>query len=548
MTFKFFSGTILLIFLSHLSVAQHKFQITSPDSLKGFITNERGWWDVLHYDIVLDIDFTSQTLVGKNSISFKVTNEEHTPYMQIDLQDPLTIDSALIAGQYLEFESIGSAYMVRVPEKLKGQHTINVYYSGRPKESTNAPYDGGFVWTKDSLNRDWISVACQMVGGSIWYPCKDHYSEEPDLGASLTISIPDTLGVVVGNGRMTNQSKSDNQTTYTWSVSNPINNYGISFYIGHYININQPYDGVAGPLDLDFWILDYNREKAISHLIPESIKTLRAFEKWFGPYPFYEDGFKMVESSYIGMEHQSAIAYGNKFKKGRFSFKNLTALDLQTDRLIVHELAHEWFGNNITMSDMADRWVQEGFAAYGEELFIEELLGRNAGREFFVTRLPNKIKNKQPLISDYGIFKDAGGDMYFKGWAIIHMLREMINDDTKFQAYLQALNKGFYHQTIYSSDLVQFSSEFFEQDLEPYFDQYLRHPAVPVLEYRLEKKKVIYRLIADVEHLEMPIKLVEPGLWIEATSEWQSMKIKNTSSFSTLTVDPNYLLEVRKAD
>ncbi|MEQ8880759.1 MAG: M1 family peptidase, partial [Cyclobacteriaceae bacterium] len=323
MTFKIFSGTIFLIFISCLSVAQHKFQITSPDSLKGFITNERGWWDVLHYDIVLDMDFASQTLAGKNAISFKVLNEQHTPYMQIDLQDPLTIDSAVLAGQYLDVERIGSAYMVKVPEKLKGQHIINVYYSGRPKESTNAPYDGGFVWAKDSLNRDWISVACQLVGGSIWYPCKDHYSEEPDLGASLTMSIPDTLGVVIGNGRMTNQSKSENHTTYTWSVSNPINNYGISFYIGHYINLNQLYDGVAGPLDLDFWVLDYNRDKAISHLIPESLKTLNAFEKWLGPYPFYEDGFKMVESSYIGMEHQSAIAYGNKFKKGRFSFKNL---------------------------------------------------------------------------------------------------------------------------------------------------------------------------------------------------------------------------------
>ncbi|MEQ8880715.1 MAG: M1 family aminopeptidase, partial [Cyclobacteriaceae bacterium] len=204
--------------------------------------------------------------------------------------------------------------------------------------------------------------------------------------------------------------------------------------------------------------------------------------------------------------------------------------------------------NNITMSDMADRWVQEGFAAYGEELFIEEMMGRDAGREFFVTRLPNKIKNKEPLISDYGVFKDAGRDMYFKGWAIIHMLREMISDDTKFQAYLRALNKNFYHQTIYSSNLVQFSSEFFERDLNPYFDQYLRHPTIPVLEYRLENKKVIYRLLANVEYLEMPIKLVEPEIWIEATSEWQSIKMKNASSLSTLTVDPNYLLEIRKVD
>ena len=536
-----------LLFITLFSVAQHKFEITSPDSLKGSITSERAWWDVLHYDITLDIDFESHSIQGKNTIRFKVLPERSTPYMQIDLQAPLNIDSMLMDGKKLAFERLGAAYMALVPDQTTDQNTIDIYYSGTPKESTNAPYDGGFVWTKDSLNRDWISVACQLVGGSIWYPCKDHYSEEPDEGASVTLSINDSLGVVIGNGRLMKESKLEDKTTYTWAVSSPINNYGISFYIGHYVNLHQEYAGTAGPLDLDFWVLDYNRDKAISHLIPESIKTLKAFEKWLGPFPFYEDGFKMVESSYIGMEHQSAIAYGNKFKKGRFSFKNLTALDMQTDRLIVHELAHEWFGNNITMSDMADRWVQEGFAAYGEELFIEDQLGRDAGREFFVTRLPNKIKNTQPLISEYGVFKDAGRDMYFKGWAIIHMLREMVNDDAKFQAYLHALNKEFYHKTIYSRDLEQFSSRYFETDLGPYFDQYLRYPEVPVLEYRIEKKKISYRLVADVS-LEMPIRLSEPDEWVNASSEWKSFKLKSSTSLESLIIDPNFLLEAKKVD
>ncbi len=537
---------VLLIFVTTLATAQHSF--TSQDSLKGSISKEREWWDVLHYDIALDVDADKRRVAGKNTIRFDVIREKHPGFMQIDLQEPLKIDSILLAGIHLKYKRMGSAYMVEVPETVKGENAISIYYSGTPKESINAPYDGGFVWAKDSLNRDWISVACQLVGGSVWYPCKDHYSEEPDQGASLTLTIDDSLGVVVGNGLLTHKSKENNKATYTWKVRNPINNYGISFYIGHYINISRKHEGVDGSLDLDFWVLDYNKDKAISHLIPESIKTLETFEKWFGKYPFYEDGFKMVESSYIGMEHQSAIAYGNKFKKGRFSFKNLTALDLQTDRLIVHELAHEWFGNNITMSDMADRWVQEGFAAYGEELFIEEMLGRDAGREFFVTRLPNKIKNQQPLISAYGIFKDAGRDMYFKGWAIIHTLREMTNDDQKFQSYLRSLNREFYHKTIYSQQLEQFSSNFFELDLAPYFDQYLRHSAIPTLEYRLEKNKISYRLVADVEDLEMPIRLVQPEKWIDADQSWKEFKFKKASELEALVVDPNFLVEVRSTD
>ena len=299
---------------------------------------------------------------------------------------------------------------------------------------------------------------------------------------------------------------------------------------------------------MDFWVLDYNREKAVRHLIPETFKTIKAFEKWLGPYPFYEDGLKMVESSYIGMEHQSAVAYGNKFKYGRFSLTNLTTLDMKTDRLIVHELGHEWFGNNITMSDMADRWVQEGFTAYAEELFIEEQFGRDAAKEFFLTRLPNKIKNKHSMISEYGIFKDAGPDIYFKGWAIIHMLREIINDDVKFQSFLRELNQKFYHQTIYSRQLEKFSSNFFNRDFSKYFNQYLRFPSVPILEYSITNNKLKYRLVADVKGLELPIKLRYPDMWITATTNWRKVKLKGSEMLKPFSVDANFLVDVRRAN
>lgn len=539
---------LLLSLPTIISTAQDAFKPVGQDSLKGTITKERVWWDVQHYDISLDIDFDKRRIVGKNTIDFRVIQNPHSQFMQIDLQEPLSIDSIKTGEAKLQFKRYGAAYIIDVSKLSEEIGKLDIYYSGTPKESKNPPYDGGFVWAKDSLNREWISVTCQMVGGSIWYPCKDHYSEEPDRGASLTISLNDSLGVLIGNGRLKSRRSTNGKTEYTWAVTNPINNYGISFYIGKYVNINEVYQGEKGELDLNFWVLDYNRNKAISHLIPETIKTIKVFEKWFGPYPFYLDGLKMVESSYIGMEHQSAVAYGNKFKKGRFSFKNLTELDLQSDRLIVHELAHEWFGNNITMSDIADRWVQEGFAAYGEELFIEELLGREAGRDFYLTRLPNKIKNKYPLISDYGVFKDAGPDMYFKGWAIIHMLREIINDDAIFQGFIRAINQKFYHQTIYSQQLEEFCSNYFKRDFSKYFDQYLRFPSIPIFEYTLTDNKLKFRLVADVKNLEIPIKLNSPNKWINATTGWQEIKLKGNEMLKPLSVDANFLIDVRRVD
>lgn len=541
--------TLLLTSPTVISMAQDSFKPIRQDSLKGTITKERLWWDVQHYDIRIEIDFEKRKIVGKNTIDFNVVQKPHSQFMQIDLQEPLSIDSIKVGEIKLQFKRYGAAYIIDAPELSEEKGKLDIYYSGTPKESISPPFDGGLVWAKDSLNREWISVACQLVGGSIWYPCKDHYSEEPERGASLTISLNDSLGVAIGNGRLKSQkTSSNNNIEYTWAVTNPINNYGISFYIGNYVNIHEIYQGEKGRLDLDFWILDYNRNKAIRHLIPETIKTIKTFEKWFGPYPFYEDGLKMVESSYIGMEHQSAIAYGNKFKKGRFSFKNLTDLDLQTDRLIVHELAHEWFGNNITMADMADRWVQEGFAAYGEELFIEELLGRNAGRDFYLTRLPNKVKNEYPLISDYGVFKDAGPDMYYKGWAIIHMLREIINDDTKFQAFLRALNQRFYHKTIYSQQLEEFCSDYFKKDFSKYFDQYLRFPSIPILEYSFTDTKFKFRLVTNVKNLEIPIKLNSPDQWINATTNWKEIKLKRNEMLKPLSVDPNFLIDIKRIE
>lgn len=544
---EFFTAVFILVFCVINIHAQNASHPSRQDTLKGSVTPERAWWNVLHYDLTIELNIAQKKIQGNNTITFEVTKPQSNHQMQIDLQDPLHIDSVLLAGIKLSVVKYGQMWMITVPRLVEKENVLTVHYSGTPKESFKPPYDGGIIWAKDSLNRTWISVACQMVGASVWFPCKDHNSDEPDRGASLTVIVPDSL-TVVGNGKLIKKVKKNNKYSYTWAVVNPISAYGLSFYVGHYVAIDQTYSGEKGHLPMSYWVLDYNRQKAVDHMIPEVIKTMRAFEKWFGPYPFYEDGFKMVEAPYIGMEHQSAIAYGNKFKKGRFTFKNLTALDFQTDRLIVHEMAHEWFGNNITMNDIGDRWVQEGFAAYGEELFIEELLGREAGREFFLTRQRNFIKNITPLISSYGIFKDAGPDMYFKGWAIVHMLREIVNDDVAFKSLSRSLNQKFYHQTVWSTDLEHFISELTGMDLNNFFDQYLRHAALPLLEYHIENNRLAYRLVANVP-LEMPIKIVaDKDFWIQGTSEWQHMDITETNLKMGFVVDPNFLIGVRKVD
>lgn len=539
------SAVFLLVFCFASTLAQNEFKPTHADSLKGSITPERAWWDVQRYDLEVDLDLEKKKITGKNTITYKVL-QKNKRYMQIDLQEPLKIDSIKKGKEKLTFTRSGAAYFINILTSKESPGKIDIYYSGSPKESSNPPYDGGFIWTTDSLHRSWVSVACQLVGGSVWYPCKDHYSEEPDFGASLTITIPDSAGVAISNGKLSSKTtRTPGKSTYTWSVVNPINNYNLTFYVGHYTSIREEYAGEKGILPLNFWVLDYNYQKAIDHMVPEVRKTLKAFEKWFGPYPFYEDEFKMVEASYIGMEHQSAIAYGNKFKKGRIKAKNLIALDLQTDRLIVHEVGHEWWGNNITMSDLADRWVQEGFAAYSEELFIEELLERESGREFFVQRHRKLISNKVPLISAYHIFRDAGDDMYAKGWAIVHMLREMVNDDVKFRGYLRTLNQKFYHRNIYSRELEKFTSEYFRTDYQKFFDQYLRYAAIPVLEYRIAGDKMEYRLTADSRDLELPLRLSSHNTWINAGKEWKSITFSGTE---IVTIDPNFLVDIRKVD
>jgi aminopeptidase N len=409
----------------------------------------------------------------------------------------------------------------------------------------HAPWDGGWVWAKDELGRPWMSVACQGLGASVWYPCKDHQSDEPDNGASLTINVPDTL-IAVSNGKLKAKTSNGALASYTWEVSSPINTYNIVPYIGKYVNWTEAFNGEEGNLDCSYWVLDYNLDKAKKQFtqVPQMLK---AFEHWFGPYPFYEDGYKLVDAPYLGMEHQSGVAYGNGYTNGYLGKKYPSSSDwaLKFDYIIVHESGHEWFANNITTKDIADMWVHEGFTNYSEDLFIEYYYGKPAATDYMLG-LRNHIQNDKPIIGIYGVNKEGSGDMYAKGANMIHTLRQIINDDEKFRSILRGLNKDFYHQVVTTKQIEDYISQKSGKDFSKVFDQYLRTDQIPILELKADKDKLEYRWTNCIDAFDMPVKLSN-GIWLQPTTQWTKLKADN-SDFKNVDVDKNFYIKTRRVN
>ena len=540
-----------MFFISNTIQAQEPLPIpTKQDTLNGSITAEREWWDIMHYSIAIKPDYVNKTISGLNTIAYRVVKKTHTGLMQIDLVKPLMIDSAFANGEKLSYTNSGNIWYVKMPQKLQAKNNkVIIYYSGKVVESVKPPWDGGMVWSKDSLGRPWIGVACQYKGASLWYPCKNALYDEPDKGASITVTVPDTL-IAVGNGLLQKkQQNSDRTTTYTWAVQNPVNHYGISFYIGKYVNISRSYKGSKGSLSTNYWLLDYHVSKGESHMIPEVNTTLKSLERWFGPYPFYKDGYKIVEAPYVAMEHQSAIAYGRTFKKGTNSFGDdisNTGWGKKTDRTIVHETAHEWFGNNITAADIADRWIQEGFAGLAEELVIADLCGKQAGAEFLAGRY-RTIKNDKPVIARYGINEDGSHDNYVKGWAILHMVQTIINNDVLFIEILQGLNKKFKNSTVTTSDIEDYISTKSSINFKPLFNQYLRTAQVPVLEYKIIGDTLLYRFNNCINSFTIPVKTnVTKHTWLYPTTTWQNQNIPNIKATDSLKANIDFYITVSR--
>jgi aminopeptidase N len=485
---------------------------THTDTLRGSLNENRDWWNVMRYNINVTPDYESKTIKGITEIVFSPRGGDRvSEKMQIDLQEPLIIDSVISGRKKLELSKqdtntwlvsfssfkkpvpIKSAKAIIIPDE-----SITIYYHGKPREAIRPPWDGGWIWKKDTQGRPWMSVACQGLGASVWYPCKDHQSDEPDNGASLTIIVPDSM-MAVANGRLINKTtnsisplrlermpkgqvrptKANGVATYSWEVKNPINNYNIIPYIGKYVHFAETYKGEKGNLSCDYWVLDYNLEKAKAHFkaVP---KMLKAFEHWFGPYPFYEDGYKLVEAPHLGMEHQSAVAYGNYFLDGRQG--RGSSLAMLFDYIIVHESGHEWFANNITTKDIADMWVHESFTCYSETIYLEYWYGKDSANKYLQAQRRG-IGNKATMIGPYGVNKE-GADIYTKGANLIHTIRQIINNDEKFRSILRGLNQTFYHQTITTKDLEDYISKESGYDFSKIFDQYLRTTKVPVLQWK----------------------------------------------------------------
>lgn len=508
---------------------------TKADTLRGSITPERAWWNLLHYNLQVTPDIAQKTLQGNVDMRFRAVKAGR--YLQIDLQQPLMIDSvttavSTIKNRQLSFKRNGNVAIVDYGKILSSgrQSSIRIYYHGTPREAIHPPWDGGVSWKKDPGGSPFVATSCQGLGASSWWPCKDHQADEPDAGMLISIRVPDTL-TAVSNGRLKQQIQHNDRTkTWVWEVKSPINNYGVSMNIGKYSLIKDQFKGASGLLSLDYYVLQPDKDSVLQQL--KQVKPmLQCFEHWFGPYPFYKDGYKLVEVPYLGMEHQSNVAYGNKFKNGYLG-KDLsgTGWGLKWDFIIIHESGHEWFGNNITSRDIADMWIHEGFTNYSETLFTEWLDGKQAGNEYNFGSRKN-IQNDRPIIAPYQVHATGSGDMYYKASSMIHSIRMAMNNDEKFREMLRAMNRKYWHGIVSTSDLEQFMPLYTGFSVKGIFDQYLRGIQVPVLEYYLsyQKDKLVYRWIDAVNGFDLPLRIPAGGDTLRIrpkANQWQELPLK----------------------
>jgi aminopeptidase N len=513
-------------------------KFTRQDTLRGSITKERAWWDVKNYHLDIKVNPADSTISGSNTIKYQVVQEYNR--MQIDLQNPMQIYKVIQDGKVLKYSREGNAFFVELiaPQTKGAVKELTVFYGGKPKVAVNPPWDGGITWKKDSNGNPFIASSCQGLGASVWWPNKDHMYDEVD-NMLISVNVPKNL-TDVSNGRLLSVKQlKDGTKTYNWYVSNPINNYGVNINIGDYVSFSEKYKGEKGDLDCSYYVLRDNLAKAKKQF-QDVPKMLKAFEHWFGPYPFYEDSYKLVEAPYLGMEHQSSVTYGNGFQNG-YRGRDLsgTGWGLKFDFIIIHESGHEWFANNITYKDIADMWIHESFTNYSESLFVEYYYGKEAGFEY-VLGTRKGIKNDKPIIGNYNVNNEGSGDMYPKGGNMLHTLRQIVNDDEKWRGILRGLNSTFYHQTVTTKQIEDYLSQQVGIDLSTVFNQYLRDTRIPTLEYFFKDNQVVYRWTNCVSGFNMPVKVILNGKeeLLQPVTEWQRVPV-NTEN-SKLETDKNF--------
>lgn len=523
------------IIMSGIFSAQN---FTKEDTLKGSNTEFRNFWNVKKHEISIEPHFETKSISGTNTITFEIVKEVLNPVFQIDLQQPMTYKIMESEKKWCSSERRGDFIFIKTNKVYKkGEvHSFTIHFSGNPTIAKNAPWDGGWIFTKDAQGNPWMSVAQEGIGVSVWLPTKDIWSDEPEEGIIMNIITAKDL-VGVGNGRLIGQKSVKNKSVYTWEVKNPINGYSIVPNVGKYVNFKETYQGEKGLLDLDYWVLDYNLQKAKKQF--QQVKPMmKAFEYWFGPYPFYEDSYKLVESPYLGMEHQSSVAYGNNYENGYLGRDTSgTGVGLHWDFIIIHESGHEWFANNISAKDQADLWIHESFTNYSETLFTEHFMDKKSAEKYIIG-LRRGIHNEEPIIGKYGVRNEGSGDMYNKGGNMIHTIRQVIADDEKFREILRGLNKDFYHQTVTSKQVEDYISKKSGIDFSSVFDQYLRNTNIPVLEYQQQGKELKFRYSSVIDNFVMPVRL-KTGELLHPKTSWQTVQLKNSTPAE---FDENYYL------
>lgn len=503
----------------HAQLLQDKESYTRGDTLRGSLRTERNF-DVRKYRLNIKLDPDKKYIEGYNRIVF--VPQQRLTSMQIDLFENMEVDSILYHGKRLPYRREYNAVFIKNDKGFakNSKDSITFYYSGNPITAKRAPWDGGFDWKTDKNGKPWIATAVQGTGASAWWPNKDHQSDEPENGMTIKVAVPNGL-MNVSNGRLTGKKDLGNgYTRWDWKVTNPINNYDVALNIGDYAHFGETYKG----LDMDFYVLSYNLEKAKKHF--QEVKPMMdCFQEKFGTYPFKEDSYKMVETPHLGMEHQSAVAYGNKYMKGYLG-RDLSGTGIGTrwDFIIIHETGHEWFGNSITSSDIADMWIHEGFTTYSEAVYVECRWGYEDGQAY-VNGLKQNVRNDKPIIGDYGVNREGSGDMYPKGALMLNTIRHMINDDDKWWQLIKNFSETFKHMIVDTEMVLNFFEQETGLDLEPVFDQYLRHKDIPVLELKREGNGAAYRWIVDVNHFNMPVDASINGetVRLHPTAEWQKL-------------------------
>ena len=576
---KYFFGAFMMLGMIDMALAQgdgqgyfqrpddSQLSYTRADSLRGGVTAERAWWDLTHYHLEVAVNIEGRTISGLNRMTYQVREsmDEQTGRLiqqsgvdeaainaardagklQIDFQAPMRLVSAEQAGQKLKVEQEGSAWFVYGVNNEFGLNVIDLEFEGQPIVAANPPWDGGITWQSDSVGRPFVASANQGIGASVWWPNKDHPWDEPD-SMLISVRVPDSL-MNVSNGRLREvEAHGDGTHTTHWAVVNPINNYGVNINIAAYEHFSEVYNGLNGPLTVDYYVLPENIEAARSHFA-EVPRTLEAFEYWFGPYPFYEDGFKLVEVPYLGMEHQSSVTYGNGFRNGYLG-RDLSGSGwgMEFDFIIVHEVAHEWFANSLTNEDVADMWIHESFTNYAESLFLEYHFGWRAAQEY-VRGLRFSITHDRPIIPDYGVNERGSGDMYYLGSNFLHTLRAVVADDSLWREMLLGLNRKFYHKTVGTEALVKYMKGVLDIELKPLVAQYLMDTRLPVFEYGFREGMLRYRYAQVRSDFEMPLVMrvwisssegmdsdIESELRLTPTTKWQSLDLSELMDLGML--------------